>query len=87
MPFVAAEALAPETPRAFGQLFVIDNTPGASGNLGRADVARAAPDGHRLPMGAVGTHAVNGSRHPRRPLDPVKDFAPSPWSPPCPTCW
>ncbi|MCU0773410.1 MAG: tripartite tricarboxylate transporter substrate binding protein [Ideonella sp.] len=73
---ILARALAPELQRAFGQPFVIDNKPGAGGNVGSADVAKAAPDGHTLLMGTVGTHAINVSLYPRLPFDPVKDFAP-----------
>ncbi len=71
-----ARALAPELQRAFGQPFVIDNKPGAGGNNGATEVARAAPDGHTLLMGTVGTHAINAALYPKMPFDHVKDFAP-----------
>jgi len=71
-----ARALAPELQRVFGQSFVVDNKPGAGGNLGAADVAKAAADGHTLLMGTVGTHAINQSLYPKLPFDPVKDFVP-----------
>ena len=71
-----ARALAPELQRAFGQAFVSDNRPGAGGNLGAAEVARAAGDGHTLLMGTVGTHGINKSLYAKLPYDPVKDFAP-----------
>jgi tripartite-type tricarboxylate transporter receptor subunit TctC len=73
---ILARALAPELQRAFGQPFVVDNKPGAGGNLGSAEVAKAAPDGHTLLMGTVGTHAINVSLYPKLPFDPVKDFVP-----------
>ncbi len=60
----------------FGQPFVVDNKPGAGGNTGAAEVAKSAPDGHTLLMGAVGTHAINASLYPKMPCDHVKDFAP-----------
>jgi tripartite-type tricarboxylate transporter receptor subunit TctC len=73
---ILARALAPELQRVFGQAFVIDNKPGAGGNNGAAEVARAAPDGYTLLMGTVGTHAINPSLYPKMPYDHVKDFVP-----------
>jgi tripartite-type tricarboxylate transporter receptor subunit TctC len=73
---ILARALAPELGRAFGQTFVVDNKPGAGGNLGAAEVAKAAPDGYTLLMGTVGTHGINASVYPKLPYDPIKDFAP-----------
>jgi tripartite-type tricarboxylate transporter receptor subunit TctC len=71
-----ARAIAPELQRVFGQSFVVDNKPGAGGNTGAAEVARAINDGHTLLMGTVGTHAINVSLYPKLPFDPVRDFAP-----------
>jgi tripartite-type tricarboxylate transporter receptor subunit TctC len=59
-----------------GQAVVIDNRGGAGGNIGTQQAARAAPDGHTLLMGTVGTHAINASLYKKLPFDPVKDFAP-----------
>jgi tripartite-type tricarboxylate transporter receptor subunit TctC len=73
---ILARALAPELGRAFGQTFIIENKPGAGGNLGAENVARSAPDGYTLLMGTVGTHGINQSLYPKLPYDPVKDFAP-----------
>lgn len=73
---ILARALAPELQRVFGQPFVVDNKPGAGGNLGAAEVAKAAADGHTLLMGTVGTHAINPALYPKMPYDHVKDFAP-----------
>ena len=73
---ILARALAPELTKAFGQQFVIDNKPGAGGNVGAADVARSPNDGYHFLMGTVGTHGINASLYPRLPYDPVKDFAP-----------
>jgi tripartite-type tricarboxylate transporter receptor subunit TctC len=73
---ILARALAPELARVFGQPFVVDNKPGAGGNNGSAEVAKAAPDGHTLVMGTVGTHAINPSLYPKMPYDHVKDFVP-----------
>ena len=73
---ILARAIAPELQRVFGQPFVVDNKPGAGGNNGSAEVAKAAADGHTLLMGTVGTHAINPSLYPKMPYDAVKDFAP-----------
>ena len=73
---ILARALAPELSRALGQSFVVDNKPGAGGNIGAAEVAKSPPDGHTLLMGTVGTHGINQSLYPKMPYDPIKDFAP-----------
>ena len=73
---ILARALAPELQRAFGQPFVVENKPGAGGNIGAAEVAKAAPDGHTLLMGTVGTHAINPALYTKMPYDHVKDFVP-----------
>jgi tripartite-type tricarboxylate transporter receptor subunit TctC len=59
-----------------GQPVVVDNKPGAGGNIGAADVAKAAPDGHVLVLATVGTHAINGALYSKMPYDMVKDFTP-----------
>jgi tripartite-type tricarboxylate transporter receptor subunit TctC len=73
---ILARSLAPELAKAFGQTFIIDNKPGAGGNLGADVIAKSAPDGYNLLMGTVGTHAINASLYPKMPFDPVKDFTP-----------
>jgi tripartite-type tricarboxylate transporter receptor subunit TctC len=59
-----------------GQPIIVDNKPGAGGNLGADMVAKSAPDGYTLLMGTVGTHGINQSLYPKMPFDPIKDFAP-----------
>jgi tripartite-type tricarboxylate transporter receptor subunit TctC len=60
----------------FGQPVVVDNVPGAGGNIGADKVAKAPADGHTLVMGTVGTHAINGGLYAKMPYDMVKDFTP-----------
>ncbi len=55
---------------------VIDNRPGAGGNIGVDTVAKAAPDGYTLVIGQTSNLAVNPTLYPKLPYDPVKDFAP-----------
>ena len=55
---------------------VVDNKPGAGGNLGADLAAKAAPDGHTIVMGAVATHAINPWLFSKLPYDPVRDFTP-----------
>jgi tripartite-type tricarboxylate transporter receptor subunit TctC len=68
---VVAERLAP----SLGQPVVVDNRPGASGNIGTELVARSAPDGHTLLM-ANTAHVINPSLFTVLPYDPIRDFAP-----------
>ncbi len=73
---ILARALAPELSHAFGQQFIVDNKPGAGGNVGADNVAKSPADGYTLLMGTVGTHGINQSLYPKMPFDPIKDFAP-----------
>jgi tripartite-type tricarboxylate transporter receptor subunit TctC len=59
-----------------GQAVVVDNKPGAGGNIGADFVAKSAPDGHTLVLATVGTHAINGSLYAKMPYDMVRDFTP-----------
>ena len=59
----------------FGQPVIVDNRPGAGGNLGPEIVARATPDGYTLLMGVVTALAPSVSLYPRLGFDPMKDFA------------
>ena len=71
-----ARAMATELTKAFPQPFIVENKPGAGGNLAADIVARSAPDGYTLLMGTVGTHGINKSLYAKMPFDPQKDFAP-----------
>lgn len=61
---------------AMGQTVVVDNRPGAGGNIGADFVAKAPADGHTLVMATVGTHAINGSLYSKMSYDMIKDFTP-----------
>jgi tripartite-type tricarboxylate transporter receptor subunit TctC len=69
---VLAERLAP----ALGQQVVVEPVVGAGGNIGSANVAKAAPDGYTLLMATTGTHTINPGLYKSMPFDAVKDFAP-----------
>jgi tripartite-type tricarboxylate transporter receptor subunit TctC len=73
---ILARAVAQKLSEAWGQSVVVDNRPGAGGNIGAELVAKSAPDGYTLLMGTVGTHAINASLYAKLPYDHVKDFAP-----------
>ena len=59
-----------------GQALIIDNRPGAGGNIGLSVVAKAAPDGYVLGVGAAGGLTANSSLYPQMPFDVAKDFQP-----------
>jgi tripartite-type tricarboxylate transporter receptor subunit TctC len=72
---VVARALADKVKDPLGPV-IVDNKAGAGGNLGADLVAKAAPDGRTLVMGAVATHAINPWLFARLPYDPIRDFTP-----------
>ena len=71
-----ARILAPKLQEVFGQPFIVDNKPGAGGNIGSNDVVRSAPDGHTLLVGYNGPLAINVTLYDKMPYDPQKDLAP-----------
>ncbi len=71
----AARALADRVKESLG-VIIVENRPGAGGNLGVDQVAKSPPDGYSLVIGAVATHAVNPWLFSKLPYDPIKDFAP-----------
>jgi len=71
-----ARIVMPRVAEALGAPIVIDNRPGAGGNVGAEIVARAAPDGYTLLYGTNGTHAINQTLYGSLRFDPVRDFAP-----------
>jgi tripartite-type tricarboxylate transporter receptor subunit TctC len=73
---VLARLIAPKLQEVFGQPFIVENKPGAGGNIGADAVAKSAPDGHTLLIGYNGPIAVNVTLFDKMPYDPVKDLVP-----------
>ena len=73
---IIARLIAPRMADRLGHAVVVENRPGAGGNLGAELVARAAPDGHTLQMGTAGNMTVNPSIYANLKFDPVRDFEP-----------
>lgn len=77
---ILARAVGAELSKLPGWNVLIDNRPGAGGNIGAEAVAKSAPDGYTLLMGTVGTHGINQALYSQNggklPYDPFKDFAP-----------
>ena len=73
---ILARAVGPEAHRALGQPVVVENKPGATGNVGADFVAKSPADGYTLLLADIGSLAISPSVFPTLPFDPVKDFAP-----------
>ena len=73
---ILARAVAQKLTEQWHQQVIVDNRPGAGGNIGADLVAKSAPDGYTLLMGTIGTQAINPSLYARMPYDAQKDFAP-----------
>lgn len=68
--------LAPRVSEKLGQQIVVDNKPGAGGNIGLSLVAKAPADGYTLGLGAAGGLSANASLYPQMPFDVLRDFQP-----------
>jgi tripartite-type tricarboxylate transporter receptor subunit TctC len=73
---IASRAIAIELQKQLGQPVTVENKPGAGGNLGAAEVARAAPDGYTLLMTTSGIQAINPALYAKMLFDPNKDLVP-----------
>ncbi|MCL4744514.1 MAG: tripartite tricarboxylate transporter substrate binding protein [Burkholderiaceae bacterium] len=73
---ITARVMAEHLGTAFRQTFVVENKAGAGGNVGAAEVARAAPDGYTFLMGTPGTQAINQFLYPKMAYDTAKDLIP-----------
>ncbi|UZN48066.1 tripartite tricarboxylate transporter substrate binding protein [Cupriavidus cauae] len=73
---ILARLVAQKAGEVLGQPMVVENRPGAGGNIGAEAAARSAADGYTLLMGTLGTQVTNQFIYPRMPYDSAKDFAP-----------
>jgi tripartite-type tricarboxylate transporter receptor subunit TctC len=73
---IIARSIAQKLAERLAQQVVVDNRPGAGGNIGTDIVAKSAPDGYTLLMGSAGPLAINASLFAKMPFDPVRDLAP-----------
>jgi tripartite-type tricarboxylate transporter receptor subunit TctC len=73
---ILARLIGQKLTEKFKQTVVIENRPGAGGNIGTAYVAKAPPDGYTIMMGTIGTQSINPSLYKKMPYDAAKDFVP-----------
>jgi tripartite-type tricarboxylate transporter receptor subunit TctC len=73
---VLARLVADKLQKSLGTTVIVENRPGAGGNIGADHVAKAAPDGYTLLMSSAGILTINGSIYPKLSFDPVNGFAP-----------
>src|SRR5688572_29645308 len=71
-----ARVVAQKLSERIGQQIIVENKAGASGTIGTAEAARAAPDGYTLTMGTTTTHAISTAAYSKLAYDPVGDFEP-----------
>src|ERR1043166_255509 len=73
---ILARAIGQKMTESWNVPVIIDDRPGAGGNIGTALAAKAPADGYTIVLGTIGTHAVNASLYKKLPYDPVRDFGP-----------
>ncbi len=73
---ILARLIGQKLTEKFKQTVVVENRPGAAGNIGTAYVAKAPPDGYTIMMGTIGTQSINPSLYKKMPYDAAKDFVP-----------
>jgi tripartite-type tricarboxylate transporter receptor subunit TctC len=73
---VTARILGQKLSESYGQPVVIENRPGANGNIALEAVAKSTPDGYTILMGNVGPNAINAGLYRTLPFDPIRSFAP-----------
>ncbi len=71
---ISSRVIAQKLQEALGQPVVVETKPGAGGVIAADYVAKSAPDGYTLLMGAIATHAINPALMPSLPYDPIRDF-------------
>jgi tripartite-type tricarboxylate transporter receptor subunit TctC len=73
---ILARAVAAKLTESLGQPVIVENKPGASGDIGSDMVAKAKPDGYTILFGSMSTHAINPAMNSRMPFRGVEDFTP-----------
>jgi tripartite-type tricarboxylate transporter receptor subunit TctC len=73
---ILARTIGPRLSAEWGQPVMVDNRPGAAGNIAAEHVARAPGDGYTLFITTVGIHAIHPSLYSKLPFDPLRDFTP-----------
>ena len=73
---ILARQIGPKLTEAWNQPVIVENKPGANGNVGADFVAKSAPDGYTLLLTDVGGLVISASVYPKLPFDPSKDFSP-----------
>lgn len=73
---ILGRAIGQKLTERWGQQIIVDNRPGAAGNIGAELVAKAQADGYTLLMGTVATHGINPGLYKNIPFDAIKDFSP-----------
>ena len=73
---IPARVLGAKMSELLGQQIIIDNRPGAGGNLGTDVAAKATPDGYTIVLGSISSMAINPGLYKKMPYDPIKDFEP-----------
>src|SRR5689334_14447786 len=73
---ILARQIGPKLTDAWGQPIIVENKPGANGNVGADFVAKSAPDGYTLLLTDLGGLVISASVYPKLPFNPSKDFTP-----------
>jgi tripartite-type tricarboxylate transporter receptor subunit TctC len=73
---ILARTVGQKLSESLRQPVIVENRPGAGGNIGADVVAKAKPDGYTILMGTIGTQAINASLYSKMPYDAARDFAP-----------
>src|SRR5215510_548173 len=71
-----ARAIAPKLGELLGQQIIVDNRPGATGNIATDITAKSSPDGYTILMGTIAALSINPSLYEKLPFDPLKDLLP-----------
>lgn len=73
---IPARLLSARMAEFLGQQIIVDNRPGAGGNLGTDLAAKSPPDGYTILLGSISSFAINPGLYKKMPYDPIKDFEP-----------